>query len=147
MKEFWHFQKPADKTSAIEAELKRAQDEEMVLTSCALAEWRAKVCSPEEWYSGSIILHSHLEMDFDDKSEIPLFKGKNSLELELDLLCLVFFNIFNILIEHSRSEEESEGRAVMKIGSDPLLGIWFLPRKEGSVNRITADWSRLNRRQ
>jgi hypothetical protein len=28
----------------------------------------------------------------------------------------------------------------MKIGSDPLLGIWFLPRKEGSVNRITADW-------
>jgi hypothetical protein len=28
-------------------------------------------------------------MDFDDKLEIPLFKGKNSLELELDLLCLV----------------------------------------------------------
>jgi hypothetical protein len=46
--------------------------------------------------------HSHVEMDFDDKSEIPVFKGKNSLELELDLLCLVFFNIFNILIEHSR---------------------------------------------
>ena len=40
--------KSADKTSAIEAELKRAQDEDMVLTSCALTEWRAKVCSPEE---------------------------------------------------------------------------------------------------
>jgi hypothetical protein len=37
--------------------------------------------------------------------------------------------------------------AVMKIGFEPLLGIWFLPRKEGSVKRITADWSRLNRRQ
>jgi hypothetical protein len=54
-------------------------------------------------------------MDFDDKSEIPLCKGKNSLELELDLLCLLLSKyIFNILIEHSRSEEESEGRAVMK---------------------------------
>ena len=76
MKEFWHLQKPADKTSAIEVELKRAQDEDMVLISCALTEWRAKVCSPEEWYAGSIVLHSHAEMDFDDKSEIPLFKGK-----------------------------------------------------------------------
>jgi hypothetical protein len=36
---------------------------------------------------------------------------------------------------------------VMKIGFESLLGIWFLPRKEGSVKRITADWSRLNRRQ
>jgi hypothetical protein len=89
MKEFWHLQKPADKTSTIKAELKRVQDEEMALTSCALTEWQAKVCSPEEWYARSIVLHSHLEMDFDDKSEIPLFKGKNSLELELDLLCLV----------------------------------------------------------
>ena len=134
MKELWHLQKPADKTSAIEAELKRAQDEEMALTSCALTEWRAKVCSPEEWYARSVVLHSHLEMDFDDKSEIPLFKGKNSLELELDLLCLVLSKyIFNILIGHSRSEEESEGKAGMKIGSEPLLGIWFLPRKEGSV--------------
>jgi hypothetical protein len=53
--------------------------------------------------AGSIVLHSHVEMDFDDKSEIPLFKGKNSLELELDLLCLLLFKyIFNILIEHSR---------------------------------------------
>jgi hypothetical protein len=69
-------------------------------------------------------LHSHLEMDFDDKSEIPLCKAKNSLELELDLLCLVLSKyIFNILIEHSRLEEESEGRAVMKIGFEPLLGI------------------------
>ena len=89
MKEFWHLQKPAKKTSAIEVELKRAQDEEMALTSCVLTEWRATVCSPEEWNERSIVLHSHLEMDFDDKSEIPLFKGKNSLELELDLLCLV----------------------------------------------------------
>jgi hypothetical protein len=32
-------------------------------------------------------------MDFDDKSEIPLFKGKNSLELELDLLCLLGFRV------------------------------------------------------
>jgi hypothetical protein len=79
-------------------------------------------------------------MDLDDKSEIPLFKGKNSLELEIDLLCLVLSKyIFNILIGHSRSEEESEGRAVMKIGSEPLLGIGFLPRKEGSVKRVTAD--------
>ena len=79
-------------------------------------------------------------MDFDDKSEIPLFKGKNSLELELDLLCLVLSKyIFNILIGHSRSEEESEGRAGMKIGSEPLLGIRFLPRKQGSVKRATAD--------
>ena len=69
-------------------------------------------------------MHSHLEMDFDDKSEIPLFKGKNSLEIELDLLCLVLSKyIFNILIGHSRSEEESKGRAEMKIGSEPLLGI------------------------
>jgi hypothetical protein len=38
------------------------------------------------------------------------FKGKNSLELELDLLCLVLSKyIFNILIGHRRSEEESEG--------------------------------------
>jgi hypothetical protein len=146
MKEFWHLQKPADKTSTIKAELKRVQDEEMALTSCALTEWRAKVCSPEEWYARSIVLHSHLEMDFDDKSEIPLFKGKNSLELELDLLCLVLSKyIFNVLIGSSRWEEESEGRAGMKIGS--LLGIWFLPRKQGSVKRATADWSRLNRRQ
>jgi hypothetical protein len=35
----------------------------------------------------------------------------------------------------------------MKIGSESLLGIWFLPRKEGSVKRVTADWSRFNRRQ
>jgi hypothetical protein len=99
MKEFWHLQKPADKTSAIEAVLKRAQDEEMAPTSCALTEWRAKVCSSEEWYT-SIALHSHLEMDFDDKSEIPLFKGKNTLELELHLLCFVlsYPNIFSIFI-------------------------------------------------
>ena len=59
-------------------------------------------------------------MDLDDKSKIPLFKGKNSLELELDLLCLVLSKyIFNILIGRSRSE----GRAGMKIGSEPLLGI------------------------
>ena len=89
MKEFWHLQKPADATSAIEAELKRAQDKEMALTSCSLNEWRAKVWSPEEWYARSIVLHSHLEMDFDNKSEIPLFKGKNGLELELDFPCLV----------------------------------------------------------
>ena len=205
----------------------------MALTSCALTEWRAKVCSPEEWYARSIVLHSHLEMNFNDNSEIPLFKGRNSLELELDLLCLVLSKyIFNIippewglycnhlvcpsvrpfvrpfahfrnrylsfywkkwfyiwymalawwlvpclpfpglphiyflftvrhtnervgvflarcgvqhlvLIGHSRSEE----RAGMKIGSEPLLGIWFLSRKEGSVKRVTADWSRLNQRQ
>jgi hypothetical protein len=48
MTEFLHLQKPADKTSAIEPELKRVQDEEMGLTSCALIVWRAKVCSPEE---------------------------------------------------------------------------------------------------
>ena len=87
MKEFWHLQKLADKTCAIEAELRSAQYEEMALTSCALTEWRANVCSPEESYVRIMVLHSHLEMDFDDKSEIPLFKGKNNLELELDLLC------------------------------------------------------------
>jgi hypothetical protein len=35
----------------------------------------------------------------------------------------------------------------MKIGFEPLLGIWILPRKDGSVKRVTADCSRLNRRQ
>ena len=61
-------------------------------------------------------------MYLDDKSEINLFKGKNSLEFELNLLCLVLSKyIFNILIGRSRSEEESEGRAGMKIGSEPLL--------------------------
>ena len=35
----------------------------------------------------------------------------------------------------------------MKIGSESLLGIWFLSRNEGSVKRVTADWFRLNRRQ
>jgi hypothetical protein len=51
-------------------------------------------------------------------------RSEISLELELDLLCLVLSKyIFNILIGHSRSEEESEGRAGMKIGSESLLGI------------------------
>jgi hypothetical protein len=28
----------------------------------------------------------------------------------------------------------------MKIGYEPLLEIWFSPRKEGFVKRVTADW-------
>ena len=56
-----------------------------------------------------------------DLDEIPLFKGKNSPGCELDLLCLVLSKY--IFIGHSRSEEESEERAGMKIGSKLLLGI------------------------
>jgi hypothetical protein len=32
-------------------------------------------------------------------------------------------------------------------GSAPLSGIWFFPRKQGSVNRVTEDLFLLKRRQ
>jgi hypothetical protein len=96
--------------------------------------------SKPEWYAGSIVLHSHLEMDFDDKSEIPLCKGKNSLELELDLLCLLLSKyIFNILIEHSRSLKHMRWEPFLRLGLFLVQLLWqkFCRQVFGDVRTLS----------